>query len=284
MRFGIYCANFGSLGDPAVLVDLAERAERAGWEGYFLYDHVQIVPARAVPIVDPWSILAGVADRTKLTFGPLVTPVARRQPWELALQALTLNRLSEGRLVLGVGLGEALDFTSFGLDDDPAERARGLDEGLELLEQLWSAEPVRHTGRWTVHDACLAPEPVGAGIPIWVAGRYGRRAPMARAARFQGAFPIDVEWDVDRPLSAARLRETVSVLAELRGGLDGFEIVTAGTTPADPEQAGAAVAAHERSGATWWLEIIAPTRGTLTELQDRVDRGPPGPRPRGSGG
>lgn len=279
MRFGLYSANFGRLGDPALLIDMALHAERAGWDGFFMFDHLQIVSGRAVPIVDPWSVLSVVAAQTSLTFGPLVTPVARRQPWELALQALTLNRLSEGRLVLGVGLGEELDFASFGDDATPTERGRRLDEGLTLLEQLWSAEPVRHEGHWTVRDACIAPVPSGERIPIWVAARYGRRTPLARAARLQGVFPIDEEWDVAKPLSPARLAETARRVSALRGGLTGFEIVTAGTSPCDPERAARIAAEYQHAGATWWLEIIAPTRGSIAEMMKRVDAGPPRIRP-----
>lgn len=273
MRHGIYCANFGALGDPSVLIEIAGRADAAGWEGFFLFDHLQIVPSRPVPIADPWIVLASVAAQTKLRLGPLVTPLARRLPWEVASQALTLHRLSEGRLTLGVGLGEELDFTSFGDHSTPAARAARLDESLELLSSFWRGEPVVHSGQWQVEGAAMA-APVGGKIPIWIAGRYPHRAPIARATRYDGYFPIAKEWDVHRPLLPAELAHLVATARELRGDLDGFDIVTTGITAADLREAKKVTAEYERAGATWWLEVLAPTRGSLAEMLVRVDSGP----------
>src|SRR5215471_9978986 len=103
MRYAVNVPNFGAFGDVRVLAELAEEAEDAGWDGFFVWDHVQsFVPGQRVPMVDPWVAL--VAERIKL--GPMVTPIPRRRPWKLARESVSLDHLSEGRLILGVGLGD----------------------------------------------------------------------------------------------------------------------------------------------------------------------------------
>src|SRR3954449_10320730 len=105
MRRGIYVAPFDELSEPALVADLAAHAETRGWEGFFVWDHVAYrEPVRAV--ADPWVTLAAVATATKrVTIGALVTPVPRRRPHQLARETVTLDRLSGGRLVFGVGIG-----------------------------------------------------------------------------------------------------------------------------------------------------------------------------------
>src|SRR4051812_26914331 len=104
-RRGIFVAPFDELSEPALVAELAARAEARGWDGFFVWDHVAYrAPVRAV--ADPWVTLAAVAVATsRVLIGPMVTPVARRRPHQLARETVTLDRLSAGRLVLGVGLG-----------------------------------------------------------------------------------------------------------------------------------------------------------------------------------
>ena len=94
-------------GDPAELVRLGIDAERAGLDGFFLWDHlVHSDTGEGPPIVDPWQVLAVVAAGTsKIRLGTMITPVARRRPWKLAKEITTLDLLSGGRAILGVGLG-----------------------------------------------------------------------------------------------------------------------------------------------------------------------------------
>ena len=274
MRFGVYCANFGTLGDARTLIDLALESEEAGWDGFFLYDHIVLFPGRSVRTVDPWVVLAAVAERTELRFGPLITPVARRQPWELAHQTVALNRLSNGRLILGVGLGESPDFEAFGEDGTLLERARRLDEGLELVHRLWSGETVTHDGYWRLTDAVLAPGPIDR-IPIWVGARYGSPpGPTRRAAKFDGFFPINATWDLGQLLSPERFTEMTAAVERERGHLREFELVTAGVSQPGVSD-GELLDAFARVGATWWLEIIEPSRGSLEELRVRIAAGPP---------
>jgi alkanesulfonate monooxygenase SsuD/methylene tetrahydromethanopterin reductase-like flavin-dependent oxidoreductase (luciferase family) len=275
VRFAIYCANFGFLGQPQTLIDLALTAEEAGWDGFFVYDHIVLVPGRAVRTVDPWTVLAVVAERTELVLGPMITPVARRQPWELAHQTIALSRLSNGRLILGVGLGERAEFDVFGLGLASQPRGQRLDEGLDILQALWSGEPVSHAGFWRLRDAALAPIP-DARIPIWVAGRYGSpsTAPVQRAARFDGFFPIYRTWDLDRLLRLDEFVEMVGAVRRARGGLAGFDLVTAGISAAGSTDR-SILSAFADAGATWWLEVIEPRRGKLEELRAIVGAGPP---------
>jgi alkanesulfonate monooxygenase SsuD/methylene tetrahydromethanopterin reductase-like flavin-dependent oxidoreductase (luciferase family) len=275
MRFGVYSANFGALGDPRTLIDLALISEEAGWDGFFLYDHIVLLEGRAVRTVDPWIVLAVVAERTGLLFGPLITPVGRRQPWELAHQTIALNRLSNGRLILGVGLGERADHDAFGDVGSRAARGERLDEGLEILQRFWSGAPVSHMGSWRVTDARISPGPLSR-IPIWVAGRYGGRSPrpVRRAARFDGFFPIYSSWDVDRLLQPAEFAEMVAAVRQARGGLADFELVTAGVSGAG-DAGRDLVAAFAEAGATWWLEVIEPRRARLDALRERIAAGPP---------
>lgn len=275
MRFGVYCANFGFFGEARPLIDMALLAEEFGWDGFFVYDHVIPFPGRAVGTVDPWTVLAVVAERTELVLGPMITPVARRRPWELAHQVIGVDRLSGGRLVLGVGLGGSFDFEAFGDTSSEIERGDRLDEGLFLLRELWSGEPVDHSGTWRLAGARLTPSPLGR-VPIWVAGRYGSRRPLRRAARFDGFFPINTKWDPADLLTPAQLAEMLAVIRRERGDLDGFEVVAAGyTDSSSPETVAGRIAPYADVGATWWFETLEPRRGDLEELRERVRMGPP---------
>src|SRR5690348_5018854 len=149
MQYGISVPNFGAYFDPRVLAALARDAEQAGWDGFFLWDHMLGFYPGPVPVVDPWVALAAIAMATeRVRIGPMVTPLPRRRPQKLARETLSLDRLSGGRLTLGIGLGgdPGGELTAFGEELDPPTRGRMLDEGLELLVDLWSGENVLHRG------------------------------------------------------------------------------------------------------------------------------------------
>ncbi len=248
-RHGIFVAPFDELSEPGVVAGLAERAESRGWDGLFVWDHVQYrAPVRAV--ADPWITLAAVAVATeRLTIGPLVTPLARRRPHKLARETVTLDRLSGGRLVLGVGLGGdrngEFDAERFGEEEDPRARAALLDDGLERLERYWGGE--------------FEPPPVQQPrIPVWVAGRWPNRRPLARAARWDGLFPIDLP-------GPEALAEAATEIAALRGAdaPGQFDIVVTNPAGTDPEPWIAA-------GATWCLTGfgLQPTRAEVERAID----------------
>src|SRR5688572_4432084 len=121
MRFAINVPNFGPFADPLAVVELAQAADAAGWDGFFLWDHVLWRDQKSLPVADPWVTLAAMAQATKrIRLGPLVTPLPRRRPWQVAREAATLDALSGGRVTLGVGIGGDWfgDYSHFG---EPAD-------------------------------------------------------------------------------------------------------------------------------------------------------------------
>jgi alkanesulfonate monooxygenase SsuD/methylene tetrahydromethanopterin reductase-like flavin-dependent oxidoreductase (luciferase family) len=183
MHYGVYVPNFGAFGDGCQLRDLAVDAESAGWDRFFLWDHLVADP----PVADPWVTLGAIASVTRtIRFGPLIVPLPRRRPWKVAVEAATLQRLSDGRLILGTGMGVPWDYERFGEPSDVATRAAKLDEGVHLLRQLLAGENVDHRG--SHYQACgmvLAK----TALPIWVGGFWPRRAPVYAAATADGLFP-----------------------------------------------------------------------------------------------
>jgi alkanesulfonate monooxygenase SsuD/methylene tetrahydromethanopterin reductase-like flavin-dependent oxidoreductase (luciferase family) len=118
----------------------------------------------------------------RILLGTMVTPIPRRHPWKLARETVTLDHLSGGRLLLGVGLGgfPQEEFAAFGETGDAKVRAAKLDEGLEVLTGLWSGARFSYRGtQYRVHDAHFTPSPVQQPrIPIWVAGTWPIKAPF----------------------------------------------------------------------------------------------------------
>src|SRR5579871_3965037 len=136
MKYGLELPNAGIGGDARTLGDLAALAEEAGWDGIFLEDYIVWQGHADVPTYDPWVALAAMALRTeRIGLGTMVTPLARRRPWKVARETITLDHLSRGRLILGVGAGDVGDpgFGAVGEAMDPAQRARMLDEALDVL-------------------------------------------------------------------------------------------------------------------------------------------------------
>src|SRR5205823_8167637 len=116
------------------LAALAREAEASGWDGFFVWDHIATASSpggqsvAADPLIDTWVALTIVAMSTeRIRLGPHVTPLPRRRPWKLAREAVSLDHLSGGRLILGVGSGAPLileaEFARFGEPSDPRVRA-----------------------------------------------------------------------------------------------------------------------------------------------------------------
>src|SRR5690348_8119157 len=188
LRHGVAAPNFRT--DPNDLIELGVAAEEAGFDGYFLWDHIVFSNrGDGPPVQDPWSILSVVAARTsRIAIGTVVTPVPRRRPWQLARQTTTLDLLSNGRVVLGVGIGSPA-YGDFGIFHEPSgdrERAALLDEGLDVLAGLWSGEAFSYTGKHlNVDQVRFTPVPVQRPrIPVWVAGTLPAPRPIARAGRW----------------------------------------------------------------------------------------------------
>jgi alkanesulfonate monooxygenase SsuD/methylene tetrahydromethanopterin reductase-like flavin-dependent oxidoreductase (luciferase family) len=291
MRYGVYVPNFGPYGDARVLADLAYEAEEAGWDGFFIWDQVSktTLTPTVDPMVDPWVALTAIALRTRtILLGPLVTLLSRRRPWVLARQTVSLDHLSEGRLILGVGSGGGYyDFEALGEASDAKTRAALLDEGLEVLTGLWSGEPYQHEGKYYhIKEAQFLPRPLQSPrIPIWVAGMWPVKAPLRRAARFDGVAPIGRDLPLDAMLTAAEMREIIDYVSSQPGYSTPFEVVHSGITAGiDTAYDRAVVAEYQRVGVTWWMEKILPERwGSWTDwpleaMHTRIRQGPPRPR------
>jgi hypothetical protein len=202
---GIFVAPFHELADARVLAGLARDAESRGWDGVFLWDHIRYSPPE-MDVIDPWIAMAAIALATeRVRIGPLVTPLARRRVHKLARETVTLDHLSDGRLVLGVGLGSDNhgELADFGEETDPRERAK--------VQQ--------------------------PRIPVWVAGRWPNRRPLRRAAQWDGLFPIDLPGPAALAELAAEARELrgpdagpFDIVAELEGDEDVTPWEEAGAT------------------------------------------------------
>ena len=263
MKFGLDLTIFGELADPALLADLAVEAEDAGWDGFFLWDHV--ATAYDPRVTDPWIALAAAASRTStVRLGPMVTPLARRRMTKLARETVALDHLSDGRLILGVGLGanDQQEFGAFGDEGDRVARARILDESLDLLDRLWSGESVSFDGeRLRVEAAPFLPTSLQRPrIPIWVAGLWPAKRPMRRAAAWDGAFPIKAGGDFQYQMTPDEMAAAGAFVAAERTSDASFDLVHAGLLSGDRGADEALVHAYAEAGVTWWLEHIYPGR------------------------
>ena len=288
MKYAIYLPTFEPFGSPQVIAGLARDAEQSGWDGFFTWDDVAM---QEKELADPWISLAAAAAATqRVRLGALITPLARRRPWKFARETASLDHLSQGRLVVGVGVGAGEE--EFGdLGDEPDQRRRGemLDEGLAVVTGLWSGESFQYEGKYYhLKPAVFRPKPLQQPrIPIWVAGVWPNKRPIARMATWDGMFPLF--WGIPDPAEQqAHLRETVAaVLALRRAQLPEsaqlpFDVVSVGETPPDrPAQTGEYIAGFGAAGATWWLESLNPERSSgpnwpFSRLRERVLAGPLG--------
>jgi alkanesulfonate monooxygenase SsuD/methylene tetrahydromethanopterin reductase-like flavin-dependent oxidoreductase (luciferase family) len=241
MKRGIFLAPFDELADPRLIAELARDAERARFDGFFLWDHVAYrEPVEA--ILDPWVCMAAVAAATeRLLIGPLITPPARRRIHKLARESATLDLLSGGRFVFGAGLGSdnSGEFSKFGEEADPRARAQLLDDGLAELQRYW--------------DGAFLPKPAHR-IPIWLAARWPNRRPVRRAARFDGLFPIDLPG----PEALAELAAKVPPPP--------FDIVVTNPVDVDTEP-------WAQAGATWCLSGFS-NQPRLDDVRAAIAAGP----------
>jgi len=243
MHWGMSLSLAGELADPSTIADIAVSAEGAGWDGVFVWDHLW--NRTLEPFADPWITLAAVAMATeRVRLGPLVTPLPRRRPQVVAQQATTLDRLSAGRLILGLGLGHDGygEYSAFGepLTDDRA-RADALDAGIELLLPALAGESVPQAeGRWTTVAGVQRPR-----CPIWIAGRPDRVAGPRRAVRhgLDGIALVGAgDW---------KPQHVADTLAAAGPRPSPFEVVLVGGTHPDPDALGEA-------GATWCVAEVMP--------------------------
>jgi len=275
-RCAVGLPNVGDYADPELLVSLGVLAEQSGWDGVFFWDHLAYTDSW--PATDPYVVVSALVARTnRIRTGVMVSQLARRRPWKLARETVTLDVLSGGRLAVGVGLGSTPheEYEVFGEDGDARVRADRLDEGLEIMCGLWSGEPFSFAGRYyQVTDTVFSPPPVQRPrIPIWVGGRWPARRPFRRAARYDGVFPtFEGIGHADRP-SPAQLSEVVEYVRGLRASDAGpFDVVVEAQSEGPAPEA---VAAYGAVGLTWWIEKLGWFRGPVQHVRERIQAGPP---------
>lgn len=261
-------------------MSLAREAEAAGWDGGFYFDGIHVGPW---PVFDPWVTLGALALATeKVRLGAIISPLSRRRPWKVARETVTVDHLSNGRLVLPVGLG-TLDDGGFskvsGEPTDRRTRAERLDESLEILTGLWSGEPFAYRGKhYQLDQMTFLPSPVQQPrIPIWVVGAWPSERSMRRAARYDGLLPAVVGGTAeDSGVTPENLREIAAWIAGHRETDRPFDLVVEGRTPSDdPAAAADMVAPWVEAGATWWLESAWTEPNGWDDLLARVRQGPP---------
>ena len=286
MRYGfIYTGS-----DPNLAVELARLAEASGWQGFFVWEGIWAT--------DPWATLGAAAMVTeRIKLGTMLTPVPRRRPWELAGQTMTVDRLSGGRVILSAGLGVSEAEPRFWIfEDDPGRKHRAelLDESLELMQQLWRAEPFEFEGqhyRAKRTDSMLPPAVVQQPrIPTWVVGLWPRMKSMRRVARYDGWIPnyappgnspesADEQTRLFTPEIAAEALAWIHAERERLGLADRpFDVIQEGTTTGTDAAADAAVVRPwAEAGATWWLESdwSVPADRVADYSRDRLRAGPP---------
>lgn len=265
VKAAVWVPLFDELADPLVAVELAVAAEEAGWDGFFVWDHLRWhEPVAAAG--DPWVTLAAVASATqRIRIGTLVTAVARRRPAKLARETAALDVLSGGRVSLGVGLGSDRfggEFSLFGEEVDDKVRAAMVDETLEVLRGAWTGAPVHHRGEhYLVDGVRFLPRPVRGSIPIWIAGFPGKAGPRRRAARHDGFFPVNLA-------GPDQLAEEVAAVGALRDDPAAPYDVIAAVAP------GADAAPFAAAGATWCVTDTEAEGLTVDTVRGLIADGP----------
>jgi alkanesulfonate monooxygenase SsuD/methylene tetrahydromethanopterin reductase-like flavin-dependent oxidoreductase (luciferase family) len=262
-------------------LELARMVEARGWDGFFTWDGISV---GEMSVWDPWVVMGAVATQTeRVTLGAIVHPLSRRRPWKVAREALTVDHLSNGRLVIPVALG-ALDDRGFsGVHPevtDRKERAERLDETLEILKLAWRGEPFSFEGQhYRVDDLVIQPRPVNDDIPVWVVGAWPSRKSVSRAARYEGILPnvVGAPPPEEGPsgFTPEVLREIMAWIGDHRDSDEPFDVVVEGVTPTgDPHATSAQVRAWADAGATWWIESMWGDY-SLDDLRRRIEQGPP---------
>ncbi|TFG09465.1 LLM class flavin-dependent oxidoreductase [Candidatus Heimdallarchaeota archaeon] len=278
IKYGLGLIQFNEFSNPDIVVDFAVEAEKAGWDGIFLIDHIMFSREQISSITDTWILLAAIAARTeKIKIGTCVTALPRYHPWQFAKMTATLDVLSKGRLILGLGLGGPhVDYEAFGQKYDLKILAEKMDECLEIVQGLWRGEIYSFTGKhYQIDRACLLPKPVQKPrIPLILGGTWPNKKPFIRAAKFDGILPIHKNFPQD--LSPLELKETIDIVKENRTLDEPFEVITFGSGFFAQGHHKDIVQSYANAGITWWLEhvntLMQPSVDAMMEI---VKQGPP---------
>jgi alkanesulfonate monooxygenase SsuD/methylene tetrahydromethanopterin reductase-like flavin-dependent oxidoreductase (luciferase family) len=266
MRFGVILPG-GTAGEQ---LEQAILAEQAGWDGVFVWE--------AAFGVDAWSLLAAMAAATtRIRLGTMLTPLPWRRPWKVASQVATVDQLSGGRAILGIGVGALMpDLPLTGEATDLRQRAEMMDEGIDLMRALWSGAPSYHGSHYDYeidqNEPAEVGRPVQQRIPIWVVGVWPRPKSMRRVLKCDGIIPANAGTPDD-------VRAMCAWLAE-HGAPADLDVLAEGETPPDDTAAARAeVAPWAEAGCTWWMETRwdmphhSPER--MHQIRERIAAGPP---------
>ena len=255
-------------------MELAKEAEKAGWDGFFLWDHIYADDMQDANVLDPFIVLAAIASHTKkIRIGTTVTPLARRQPWKIARETASLDQLSNGRFILGVGLGgdPVNEFAAFGLESNAKIRGEMLDESLEILQGLWSGEKFAYNGKhYQIKETQFLPATVQKPtIPIWVGGNWPNKKPFRRAAKFQGVFPLGAG-----PLQPNDYQAILTYIKKYQQQQNkSFDVVfsTSSKALADFDEM---ISDYSSAGVNWFVECFHPWRADFDTLKQIVKDSP----------
>lgn len=279
MRYGLYVPNFGKAATADTFAKMAYEAEKSGWDGFFLWDHL-IQWDQRLPVCDSFIALAAMAANTKrIRIGTTVTPLPKLKPWIVARQTSTLDHLSNGRMILGVGLGEeeSTDYVRFGEVADAKILAGKLDESLEIIVGLWRGKPFSYEGKHyhiTKKTAFLPPPKQKPRIPIWVGGWWPRKGPFRRAAKWDGVLPLHLGHPM-RP-TPKHLHDILTYIKQYRTSTASFDVAIIGWgTGKNRARNLKKIGPYADEGLTWWLESLYTKRNSPKEMWKRITQGPP---------
>lgn len=276
--YGLYIPNFGKASDVQTLAQLAGEAEEAGWDGFFLWNHLIDEKNRPILVTDPFVALAAIGMSTKrIRIGTTVTPLPRYRPWIVAREMASLDRMTNGRMVLGVGLGFTTgeEYEMFGEPSDLKIRGEKLDEELEIITGLWSGKPFTYNGKYyQVKQTAFKPTPTQKPrIPIWLGGFWPHRRPFRRAAKWDGVIPLKLPVTQPKPRD---IRDISMYIESQRSAQSKFDVAVVGWgTGRNRMRDEKKIRPYIDAGITWWLESLYGARDSAKDMRSRIRKGPP---------
>jgi alkanesulfonate monooxygenase SsuD/methylene tetrahydromethanopterin reductase-like flavin-dependent oxidoreductase (luciferase family) len=280
-RKGTERVNYGfvlPVTDPRNVIELSAEAETAGWDGVFV--------AEMIYGPDAWVTLAAAAMRTeRIKLGTMLSPVARMRPWKIASETATLDRISNGRVILAVGLGAIeTGYAAYGEVIDRKTRVELTEEALQIVTALWKGEPFSFQGKHYQVDITNLDKgmrdwevrPVQTPrIPIWHAGTWPASPSMRRALKYDGLLPNVFLDGKHAPITVDALREMRALATETRGDDAPYDIIVEGESQANDPAEIEKMTAWEEAGGTWWIESSWSKQDDLEFLRNRISAGPP---------
>jgi alkanesulfonate monooxygenase SsuD/methylene tetrahydromethanopterin reductase-like flavin-dependent oxidoreductase (luciferase family) len=257
-------------------LESARRLDEAGYAGIWCWDHFIGKGDRTVPVLEQWMILAAAAAVTRrVTLGTFVTNVMNRHPAVVAKMAATLQAVSHGRFVLGIGIGgHPAEHAAYGIEfPAPGERATRLEEAVSVIRALWTGGPVNRDGpAYPLRDAVAHPVPDPAP-PIVVGGETTAGARLAARVgdgwtAFDATFERDLPTYLEELRQAGRKRADQRVIVAFQAGRSGVDALRNSPWLAEPR---ATLARWHAAGADGAI-VTARTAGDVDGLVEAARR------------